>query len=87
MTGSRRSRRSGNRPGLGELRRRNGLLEQENEVLRRAAVYLPQSNVASRSLDGVRAMPAVMRGSVAWLCTTEVKWCLTPVVLANSLHS
>ena len=56
-------------------------------MLRRAAVYLPQSNVPSRSLDGVRAMPAVMRGSVAWLRTTEVKWCLTPVVLANSLHS
>jgi hypothetical protein len=87
MTGPLRSRRSGNRPGLGELRRRNGLLEWGNEVLRRAAVYLPQSNVPSRSLDGVRAMPAVMRGSVAWLRTTEVKWCLTPVVLANSLHS
>ena len=63
MTGPRRSRRSGNRPGLGELRRRNGLLEQENEVLRRAAVYLPQSNVPSRSLDGVRAMSG---GGDAW---------------------
>jgi len=49
--------------GLGELRRRNGLLGQENEVLRRAAAYPLQSNVQSRSLDGVRAMPG---GGDAW---------------------
>ena len=30
---------------LRELRRRNKLLEQENEVLRRAAVYLSQANL------------------------------------------
>ena len=43
----------GNRPGLTagdaaevrELRRRNRLLEQENEVLRRAAAYLSQANL------------------------------------------
>lgn len=43
----------GNRPGLTvdqsaevrELRRRNRLLEQENEVLRKAAAYLSQPNL------------------------------------------
>ncbi|SDV00811.1 Transposase and inactivated derivatives [Microlunatus sagamiharensis] len=43
----------GNRPGvtrqesdeLRELKRRNRLLEQENEVLRRAAAYLSQANL------------------------------------------
>lgn len=30
---------------LRELKRRNGLLEQENEVLRRAAAYLSQANL------------------------------------------
>jgi transposase-like protein len=43
----------GKRPGvssaesaeLRELRKRNKLLEQENEVLRRAAVYLSQANL------------------------------------------
>ena len=33
---------------LRELRRRNRLLEQENEVLRRAAVYLSQANLPGR---------------------------------------
>ena len=44
---------NGNRPGttvsesaeLRELRRRNRLLEQENEVLRRAAAYLSQIHI------------------------------------------
>ncbi len=44
---------AGRRPGvsssesaeLGELRKRNRLLEQENEVLRRAAAYLSQANL------------------------------------------
>ena len=46
----------GRRPGvtaaesveLGELRRRNRLLEQENEVLRRAAAYLSQANLPGK---------------------------------------
>ena len=46
----------GNRPGvtqsdsaeLRELKRRNRLLEQENEVLRRAAAYLSQANLPSK---------------------------------------
>ena len=46
----------GNLPGttredsaeLRELRRRNRLLEQENEVLRRAAAYLSQANLPSQ---------------------------------------
>lgn len=52
----------GNRPGnsrsdnaeLRELRRRNRLLEQKNEVLRRAAAYLSQAN-----LPGKRLFPLV----------------------------
>jgi transposase len=47
---------AGNKPGsttsdsaeLRELRRRNRLLEQENEVLRRAAAYLSQSNLPGK---------------------------------------
>lgn len=46
----------GTRPGvtlsesaeLGELRRRNRLLEQENEVLRRAAAYLSQAQLPGK---------------------------------------
>ena len=46
----------GNRPGktredsaeLRELRRRNRLLEQENEVLRRTAAYLSQANLPGK---------------------------------------
>ncbi len=46
----------GNRPGtssdesaeLRELRRRNRLLEQENEVLRRAAAYLSQAQLPGK---------------------------------------
>lgn len=46
----------GNRPGttsaesaeVRELRRRNRLLEQENEVLRRAAAYLSQANLPGK---------------------------------------
>jgi transposase len=33
---------------LGELKRRNRLLEQENEVLRRAAAYLSQANLPGK---------------------------------------
>ncbi len=47
---------AGARPGvsssesaeLRELRRRNKLLEQENEVLRRAAAYLSQANLPGK---------------------------------------
>ena len=35
---------------LQELRRRNRLLEQENEVLRRAAAYLSQANLPGKAL-------------------------------------
>ncbi len=35
---------------LRELRRRNKLLEQENEVLRRAAAYLSQANLPGKAL-------------------------------------
>lgn len=46
----------GNRPGktreesaeLRDLRRRNRLLEQENEVLRRATAYLSQANLPGK---------------------------------------
>ena len=46
----------GRRPGLSaadsaelrELKRRNRLLEQENEVLRRAAAYLSQANLLGK---------------------------------------
>ena len=46
----------GHRPGLTdaeraelrEVKKRNRLLEQENEVLRRAAAYLPQANLPGK---------------------------------------
>jgi len=46
----------GNRPGITEseaaqvreLKKRNRLLEQENEVLRRAAAYLSQANLPGK---------------------------------------
>src|SRR5699024_5245540 len=48
---------AGNQPGtttdesaeLRELRRRTRLLEQENEVVRRAAAYLSQANLPSKA--------------------------------------
>ena len=53
----------GKTTGLRELPRRNTLSEWENEVLRRAAAYLSQSNLPSRSLDGARTKP---RHGDAW---------------------
>lgn len=56
----------GHRPGtptqesaeLRELRRRNRLLEQENEVLRRAAAYLSQANLPGNDVPArVRSSP------------------------------
>ena len=38
----------GERAELRELKRRNRLLEQENEVLRRAAAYLSQANLPGK---------------------------------------
>ena len=46
---------------LRELRRRNRLLEQENEVLRRAAAYLSQAN-----LPGKGSSPASGRCPHRW---------------------
>ena len=64
----------GKTTGLRELPRRNTLSEWENEVLRRAAAYLSQSNLPSRSLDGARTKPGqVMRDLVASFCSTKVK--------------
>ena len=53
---SRAERDEGVRPGptttesaeLRELKKRNRLLEQENEVLRRAAAYLSQANLPGK---------------------------------------
>ncbi|MDN5834055.1 MAG: IS3 family transposase, partial [Brevibacterium sp.] len=57
---------AGNKPGnttdesaeLRELRRRTRLLEQENEVLRRAAAYLSQANLPKRLYPLVRELAA-----------------------------
>ena len=42
------ARRPSESAELRELRRRNRLLEQENEVLRRAAAYLSQANLPGK---------------------------------------
>ena len=46
--GSTPGKTTGESAELRELRRRNRLLEQENEVLRRAAAYLSQSNLPGK---------------------------------------
>lgn len=46
--GERPGRTTGEAEELRELKRRNRLLEQENEVLRRAAAYLSQANLPSK---------------------------------------
>jgi transposase len=63
----------GRRPGLTdadraelrELKKRNRLLEQENEVLRRAAAYLSQANLPGLSFDALaRALGLHSGGAV-----------------------
>jgi len=46
--GAKPGRSTGDSAELAELRRRNRLLEQENEVLRRAAAYLSQANLPGK---------------------------------------
>jgi transposase len=46
--GSKPGSTTGESAELRELRRRNRLLEQENEVLRRAVAYLSQSNLPGK---------------------------------------
>ena len=46
--GARPGRSTSESAELSELRRRNRLLEQENEVLRRAAAYLSQANLPGK---------------------------------------
>jgi transposase-like protein len=46
--GARPGRSSSENVELRELKRRNRLLEQENEVLRRAAAYLSQANLPGK---------------------------------------
>ncbi|AWT27169.1 hypothetical protein Csp1_24210 [Corynebacterium provencense] len=40
-----------------ELTKRNRILEQDNEVLRRAAAYLPQANLPSKGSARPRSSP------------------------------
>lgn len=46
---------------LRELRRRNRLLEQENEVLRRAAAYLSQANLPGKEFSRLVQTASVRR--------------------------
>ena len=46
--GAKPGKSTGESAELRELRRRNRLLEQENEVLRRAAAYLSQANLPGK---------------------------------------
>lgn len=46
--GAKPGRSSGESAELRQLRKRNRLLEQENEVLRRAAAYLSQANLPGK---------------------------------------
>ncbi|WP_085995447.1 IS3 family transposase [Nocardia testacea] len=97
----------GNKPGttrsesdeLRELRRRNRLLEQENEVLRRAAAYLSQANLPKRfyplvselAADGIpvavtcRVLNLARQPYYRWLAAPVTETELTEAYRANAL--
>ena len=67
----------GNKPGVTdaersenrELRRKNKLLEQENEVLRRAAAYLSQANLPGNDVPARGSgRLAARHPSFGWVC-------------------
>ncbi|MGW4066234.1 IS3 family transposase [Nocardia grenadensis] len=97
----------GNKPGttssdsaeLRELRRRNRLLEQENEVLRRAAAYLSQANLPKRlyplvselAADGIpvavtcRVLDLARQPYYRWLAAPVTEAELVEAYRANAL--
>ncbi|MGW5755896.1 IS3 family transposase [Nocardia rhamnosiphila] len=84
---------------LRELRRRNRLLEQENEVLRRAAAYLSQANLPKRlyplvselAADGIpvavtcRVLNLARQPYYRWLAAPVTDTELTEAYRANAL--
>ncbi|WP_085945573.1 MULTISPECIES: IS3 family transposase [unclassified Actinoplanes] len=84
---------------LRELRRRNKLLEQENEVLRRAAAYLSQANLPKRlyplvselAADGIpvavtcRVLNIARQPYYRWLARPVTPTVLTQAYRANAL--
>ncbi|WP_334139472.1 IS3 family transposase [Corynebacterium variabile] len=87
----------GNRPGvtatesaeLRDARRRIRLLEQENEVLRRAAAYLSQANLPKMMFPLVRdlaadGIPVTVTCRVLNLCRNQYyRWLLEPITAAE----